>query len=297
MHRKIILLILLLFFSFLLFLFHNFISILIAIFFAIGGIELSSDAIFSEEMYGIENNYSYSFLVLGTITSLDEIMVTAVSVVGGFPMVSIGALVGSTAITIFMYLILSLSMGKTLRFIHPIYYSIIPFVFFLLVLFPGFNMKIIPVYALALILSLIVIILVVSNSLRHQRISGKIRIVLNRRDLFLIPLALFSLILAYGTDKLSSIAEISQFSAGFIIPGLLGTIPEISMIRQSLIKNVSGSAEGTMTGSSIIKGTALFPLIGISFGYSFGYGNPELIGSLLISLLAIFLSMTLDFKP
>lgn len=279
--------ILLLALSFLLYFLDSVFSDVILIMILIVGLDLSSDNLFDQVINREISSFNYSFFVLGFATSIDEISVAFGSILYGAPEIGSGALLGSSLSMIIIYSILILLYGYKLRMKYPYYFLIFPLFLISDLIFYDFSLNLSPIYVVTVAISLVIFYLVMKewrNNLRGRGIKGT-------RDLiFAIPLILFALLLSVATERISGAISINQFLSGFLIPGTLGTIPELIVVYNSLKKKMKSASEGLLTGSTIMKGTLLFPAFELIFYSTMQYNFAIILISAIVSI--IFVAIT-----
>ena len=283
-NRNILILILFLL-TFTLYFFNNIFSDILLITFLILGLDLSSDAIFDQIGKNSVPGFNYGFLVLGFVTSLDEIFVAVGSILSGAPDIGSGALLGSSFFMIVIYSILMLVFGYKLNMKHPYYFVVFPF--FLIVDSISFSLSVnlIPLYFISIIVSLLILYLVLEGWGNHVWKINRSQI---KTSIFLIPLLMFALLLSIATDRFSGAVRIDQFLSGFLIPGILGTVPETVVVYSSLKNRMPDASEGLLTGSTLIKGTLLFPIFEIFFYTSREFNFGSVLISAVVSLVFSF---------
>ena len=294
MNNRYISIIILLAVSFILYFYDNIISDFILVVVLVAGLDLSSDLVFDQMVESPGSDYNYSFLLLGFITSLDEILVAAGSVFSGFPQIGSGALLGSSVLIIILYSMIVAISRSTFHFMHPYYFLIFPFILVLELISYNYSLNATPVYALSIIVSLVVVWKVIRG---WQIIPGKSEGRRMTGFIFLIPLVIFALLLSIGTERISSAVKISQFMSGFLIPGVLGTIPEMIMIYGTFRRNIHNAGEGLLTGSTIMKGTLLFPVVQVLCYADTRADTPLIIFSAVVSVFFACVLFFKEFRP
>ncbi|MGP6239993.1 hypothetical protein ACNF40_06220 [Cuniculiplasma sp. SKW4] len=262
MKNRELIIILLLLLSFLLYFLVNVFFDVILTAILILGLDLSSDNLFDKVVKKDVSSFSYSFFVLGFATSIDEISVAISSIFYGAPDIGSGALLGSSLSMIIIYSILMFLFSYKLMMRYPYYFLIFPFFLLLYLIFYYLSINLIPVYAISIIISLLIFYLVMKErrkNLKGQKVSRMSNLI------FAIPMILFALLLSVATDRLSKAIDINQFLSGFLIPGTLGTIPELIVVYSALKNKMRSASEGLLTGSTIMKGTLLFPIFELFF--------------------------------
>ncbi|MGP6207601.1 hypothetical protein ACNF42_06200 [Cuniculiplasma sp. SKW3] len=262
MKNRDLIIILLLLLSFLLYFLVNVFFDVILTAILILGLDLSSDNLFDKVVKKDVSSFSYSFFVLGFATSIDEISVAISSIFYGAPEIGSGALLGSSLSMIIIYSILMFLFSYKLMMRYPYYFLIFPFFLLLYLIFYYLSINLIPVYAISIIISLLIFYLVMKErrkNLKGQKVSRMSNLI------FAIPMILFALLLSVATDRLSKAIDINQFLSGFLIPGTLGTIPELIVVYSALKNKMRSASEGLLTGSTIMKGTLLFPIFELFF--------------------------------
>ncbi len=289
-----------LFFSLLSFIFsmiHSLFAFLFIIPLSIFILDVSSDAFFDEVYDSLTPTlrYGLSITLLAFIVSLDEIMVSVSSIITGYAEISSGALIGSDAITVLMVVLIILRVGRSLDYGKTIPYIIFP----VFLITAGFFAEYLNIawatdmlYASTLLISAIILIVVSSRMLKSKenKIEGKPGNTIRNiafGAFYLGFLTIGAYYLSFSTVGVSSYFDISYFTGGYLIAGVVGSMPEYFMIRDSMRNGNTDDASGIFVGSTIIKGTILLPLVSIYFGYSYPLYNTFILFSILCTVILI----------
>lgn len=270
------------------------IILIIAIIF---GLDMSSDELYEgiETITGKKPGLFYGLTLFSFLTSFDEIAVSGTSVAEGYPGISIGTLVGSVVVTLMIFLVvIKFSRTRIDRKYAP-FILIVPSYILLLLLLKEEGL----IATLPLTVATISISLFTFYYLGREDIVKKVQV--DRNDdkagrinipqliFFTACILVFSVYLSRGTASMGIYLNIGEVNSGYIIPGILGSIPEIVVIRSSIRKKDSKSVAGIITGSTVIKGGILLPLLDFAFNYSPSYNNFTMSGSLIILIITIIL--------
>ncbi|SJK85140.1 hypothetical protein [Cuniculiplasma divulgatum] len=271
--------------------------IIIFIIAIIFGLDMSSDELYEEieKITGRKPGLFYGLTLFSFLTSFDEIAVSASSIAEGYPGISIGTLVGSIVVTLLIFLvILKFSRTKIEKRYAP-FLLIAPVYILLLVVL---HMEEVPVILLLTIVTIGISFfafyyLSSKERIREVKVDKKEKQVIGTSILeliiFVVSILVFSLYLSRGTASMGIDLNIGEVNSGYIIPGILGSIPEIVVIKSSIKRNDSKSVAGIITGSTVIKGGILLPLLAFVFNYTPAYDNITISGSVAILIITIIL--------
>lgn len=254
---------------------------------------ISSD-LFVDEARSLSSKFHISSssmgkFILGTGAVLDEIAVVLDSSLRGFGGISFGTIEGSNILTLVILIImiplvvtgisrkqsggailvlLASSIVLPLAFL-PVHYTLIfaPFLIliFLLYVFTG-------------------------NSHGHVEDEKQNKFSIPIMALSVLLLALSSNALVIYTDRISAISGISSFASGFIVTGIAGSLPEITMFLTSIRKVDGQAAMGVVIGSTIYKGTFLLAISMFITRIYFHTGLQAMLFMLPASFMLIFLT-------
>ncbi len=254
---------------------------------------ISSD-LFVDEARSLSSKFHISSssmgkFILGTGAVLDEIAVVLDSSLRGFGGISLGTIEGSNILTLVILIImiplvvtgisrkqaggavlvlLASSIVLPLAFL-PVHYTLIfaPFLIliFLLYVFTG-------------------------NSHGHVEDEKENKFSIPIMALSVLLLALSSNALVIYTDRISAISGISSFASGFIVTGIAGSLPEITMFLTSIRKVDGQAAMGVVIGSTIYKGTFLLAISMFITRIYFHTGLQAMLFMLPASFMLIFLT-------
>ena len=283
--------------SFTLSLIHSIFAYLSIIPLSIFILDESSDAFF-EEIYDSLTpavRYGISITLLAFIVSLDEIMVSISSIMTGYAEISAGALIGSDAITVLMVVLILMAVRRKLDYRKTIPYVIFPaFLIGAGILSEYLNLSWISnmLYAATILISVVVLIAISSKILKSTGKMTKSETGTPFRNIafgafYLSFLTVGAYYLSFSTVEVSSYYNISYFIGGYVIAGVVGSLPEYFMIRDSMKNGNTDDASGIFVGSTIIKGTILLPLVSIFFGYSYPLDNFFILFSIICTVTLI----------
>jgi cation:H+ antiporter len=255
---------------------------------------ISSD-VFVDEARSLSSRFRISSssmgkFILGTGAVLDEIAVVLDSSLRGFGGISFGTIEGSNILTLAILIILiplfvtGVSRKQTVGAMLVLVASsiVLPLAF-------------LPVHytlIFAPFLILIFLLYVLTGNSQHTPAENeKIqRFSIPVMALSVLLLALSSNALVIYTDRISAISGISSFASGFIVTGIAGSLPEITMFITSIRKVDGQAAMGVVIGSTIYKGTFLLAISMLITRIYFHTGLQAMLFMLPASFMLIFLS-------
>ena len=283
--------------SFTLSLIHSIFAYLSIIPLSIFILDESSDAFF-EEVYDSLNptmRYALSITLLAFIVSLDEIIVSISSIITGYAEISAGALMGSDAITVLMVVLILMAVRRKLDYRKTIPYVIFPaFLIGAGILSEYLNLAWVSniLYAATILISVVVLIAISLKILKPKEKIKESKTGAPFRNItfgtfYLFFLTVGAYYLSFSTVQVSSYYDISYFIGGYVIAGVVGSMPEYFMIKDSMKNGNMDDASGIFVGSTIIKGTILLPLVSIFFGYSYPLFNFFILFSIICTVTLI----------
>ena len=254
---------------------------------------ISSD-LFVDEARSLSSKFHISSssmgkFILGTGAVLDEIAVVLDSSLRGFGGISFGTIEGSNILTLVILIImiplvvtgisrkqsggailvlLASSIVLPLAFL-PVHYTLI-FALFLILIF--------------------LLYVFTGNSHGHVEDEKQNKFSIPIMALSVLLLALSSNALVIYTDRISAISGISSFASGFIVTGIAGSLPEITMFLTSIRKVDGQAAMGVVIGSTIYKGTFLLAISMFITRIYFHTGLQAMLFMLPASFMLIFLT-------
>ncbi|MHB1440241.1 MAG: hypothetical protein ACYCSO_05820 [Cuniculiplasma sp.] len=262
------------------------------------GMDLSSDEMYDkiEDITGNKPGLLYGLTLFSFLTSFDEITVSSASIAEGYSRISLGTLLGSELVTLFIFLIiLKLSKNSIERRISIILFLLPLYILFLLILDP-FGIYV----SFALTSAFVALSIFSFYFINEEEKKSNIKTTAEGEKqfekwdyiellFFILSIILLSIFLSKTTESIGSYLKIGNLNSGFIIPGILGSIPEIIVIKSSIRKKDSSSATGIIMGSSLIKGGILLPILIFAFGYRPVLSNY----TFSLSLILLFILVTL----
>ncbi|WP_287950484.1 hypothetical protein [Acidiplasma sp.] len=269
--------------------------IIFAILISITGIYLSSD-IFTDVAAKIGKKLEFSgktvgILILGIASIFDEIVMSLMAALEGHGEISFGSIQGSNTVVMLAFFI-----------IIPFYY-----------------MKTLKTYRLDAVFILASSIIILAFSFIYEDIPAYIGIIpmiifiiyfyiINRKNvktntapefedypyiyglISLLVIVLGSYAMISSAIVISDIFNITSFFASFILLGVFGSIPEITMVGISLHRHRVGESTGLITGSTVYKNTLVFALAAFTSELTLKNSYFSIILMLIISI--IFLIIT-----
>ena len=235
------------------------------------------------------SNASMGKFILATGAVLDEIAIVADSTARGVGGISFGTLEGSNILTLGVLICLvpllitgkfrSQTMGASIILVSSI--IVVPLIF-------------LPVsYTLAFSPFLIIVFLIYlfkGNTKPEMEREATASFSIPLMALAIILLITSSNALVINTDSLSAISGIGDFTAGFLVTGIAGSIPEIIMFLTSIRKIDGDAAIGVLIGSTIYKGTILLALSMLFTRIYFKTGMEAVIYMIPLSIIILILT-------
>lgn len=239
------------------------------------GMDLSTDLIYetTDSLLRFKPGMFIGITLFAFITSLDEIFVSGSSIVQGYNDISIGTMMGSVSISIAIFALLTLILRKRQRSLSSSSMFVIPAFLLILMVAEYFSLPLDLKIALTIITVIVSLALIfyigfasdrgVETTSKADKKSGK----------FLIAISVFILMglsfaMARVTDIFSVNLNVGGLASGFILPGIIGTLPEFFAIKSSLSHSDRQSASGILIGSTLIKGGIIFPILAMAFAYN-----------------------------
>lgn len=261
------------------------------------GLDLSSDELYEniEKLTGKKPGLIYGLTLFSFLTSFDEIAVSGASIGVGYYGISIGTMIGSVVVTLVIFLVvLKASRTKIDNRYFPFLMIVPIYILLLILLDKSGSLAILLLTFSVVIVSFFTFYYLGSHEREEKTLENIEKGVLSRKILlelvfFIFCILIFSVYLSKGTGILGAYLHIKDISSGYIIPGVLGSIPEIVVIRSSIKKKDSSSVAGIITGSTVIKGGILLPLLIYVFSYTPSYTDLVASGSLIVLLITIAL--------
>jgi cation:H+ antiporter len=230
------------------------------------------------------------------LSTVDEFSVSIFAMVEGYSNISIGTLLGSAVITLALFLL-----------VFVIYRSRIPKSSRMLAIVPIYiglllTIDLDDIYYLRVVLTFGVLIISVYLFYKLAKTVTNINeetdndddSYINKDNSFYfllfgsLTLIFLSYFLANATADITPYLHIGYLSAGFLIPGVLGSLPELMMVKSSLKNEDKESASGIVIGSTLMKATIFLPIIVLLYNYVPTFSNYLFSGSL-VSLIIIII--------
>ncbi len=239
---------------------------------------------------------SVGIFIVGFAAIFDEISMSLMAAIQGYGAISFGAIQGSNTISLLaFFIIIPLYFRSGISKFRTDAYLIIGSSLFLYIL-SIFFIKI-PFYFGFITL---VIFLIYMSRVRKEEDNGEIAEYSNTEySYFFGLLSLFVIIVASynminSSTIISYIFGINNFLSSYILLGIFGSIPEISMMIISAAKNRKNISIGLITGSTLYKETFVFSLAAFTFELTFSGSYFSLILMIIFSI--ILFVYTLIFK-
>ncbi len=239
------------------------------------GMDLSTDLIYetTDGLLRHKPGMLMGITLFAFITSLDEIFVSGSSIVQGYDDISIGTMMGSVSIGLVIFAILALILRKRQRSLNASSMFVIPAFLLILIAAEYFSLSLDFKVALAVVTVIITFALIfyigfasdrgMETENKSEKKSGEVLIAIS-----VFILMALSFAMARVTDIFSVTLNVGGIASGFILPGIIGTLPEFFAIKSSLSHRDRQSANGILIGSTLIKGGMIFPILAIVFAYN-----------------------------
>lgn len=235
------------------------------------------------------SNASMGKFILATGAVLDEIAVVLDSSLRGFGGISFGTIEGSNILTLVILIILiPVAVTGALRK-HTGGALLILLASCLIVPLAFLPQSYTLIFAPFLILVFLFYVFTGNSHSQNEEDEHRDFSILTM-IFSVVLLSLSSNALVIYTDSLSAISGISSFASGFIITGIAGSLPEITMFITSIRKIDGQAAMGVVIGSTIYKGAFLLAISMLLTRIYFRPGLQAMLLMILASVMLIFLT-------